>query len=227
MESDRPPQAELADETDADLLVYMALAADDAAVAAAAWQELYRRHARYLYAVCLRAYGNLLGGPAGVGDLVADTFGRAYEHAERFDAGGIVEAERLRRRVRAWLGRIAHRLVQTVLRGRSRVRCVLLDQDQWQQVAERGEPAAADPERTEPVRRAIESLSEREQVVIRVTFQWYQPDRAHQRLPNDVAAELAGFLQTTPENLRQIRHRALKKIEASLRSEGNAERKRR
>jgi len=54
-------------------------------------------------------------------------------------------------------------------------------------------------------------------MVIRVTFQWYQPDREHQRLPNQVAKDLADTLGTTPENLRQIRHRALRKIEAHLR----------
>jgi hypothetical protein len=54
-------------------------------------------------------------------------------------------------------------------------------------------------------------------MVVQVTAQWYQPDRDHQRLPNDVAADLAASLQTTPENIRQIRRRALKKIEAHLR----------
>jgi hypothetical protein len=53
-------------------------------------------------------------------------------------------------------------------------------------------------------------------MVLRVTFQWYEPGREHQRLPNDVAADLADTLQTTPENLRQIRRRALRKIKAHL-----------
>jgi RNA polymerase sigma factor (sigma-70 family) len=215
MASDRT-RADLAHETDADLLVYMALAGDDASVAGAAWEELYRRHAGYLYAVCLRAYGDLLGGPAGAGDLVADTLRRAYENAAKFDAGGIEDADRLRLRVRAWLGRIAQRLAQGMLRGRGRLPTVLLEPDQWQRVAERP-PQDGESRRVEQARGAIASLSEREQAVIRATFQYYQPDRPHQRLPNRVVAELAEHLRTTPENLRQIRRRALRKIEAHLR----------
>ena len=207
----------MADETDADLLVYMSMAGDEPAAARAAWEVLYVRHVDYLYGVCLRAYGPLLGGDAGVRDLVADTFKRAYEHAGQFDAAGITDEERHRLRVRAWLGRIAQRLLQTALRGRKKLPVRLLDQEHWGSVAGPARAAASDPERIERVRSAIRLLSEREQAVIRVTFQWYDPGQEHQRLPNDVAAELADYLQTTPENLRQMRRRALKKIEASLR----------
>ena len=207
-------------ETDADLLVYMSLASDDPPTARSAWEEFYCRHAEYLHAVCLRAYGPLLGGDAGACDLVADTFLRAYEHAATFDAAGITDLDRLRWRTRAWLGRIAQRLMQNALRGRGKVPTQFLDQDRWQRVPEA--PAAPAPvsEQTERVRDALLALSEREQLVLRATLQWYRPGEEHQRLPNDVAADLARTLRTTPENLRQIRRRALKKIEARLREAG-------
>ena len=120
-EATQPVRSELAGESDADLLVYMAMAEDDPGVAREAWDELYRRHADYLFGVCLRAYGDLLGGQAGVCDLVADAFRRAYEHAESFDAAGVGDPQRLRLRVRGWLGRIAERLALTILRGRKRL----------------------------------------------------------------------------------------------------------
>ncbi len=88
---------------------------------------------------------------------------------------------------------------------------------QWQQIAkEPASPGAADV-RLAAVRQAIESLTEREQMVIRVTFQWYEAGQEHQRLSNEVCADLAAALHTTPENLRQIRRRALRKIEAHVR----------
>ncbi len=213
----RPVTSELAGETDADLMVYMSMAGDDPSIAADAWGELYRRHATYLYGVCLRAYGRLLGGEPGVCDLVAETFKRAYEHAGSFDPNGTDDPDRLRLRLRAWLGRIAQRIAQTMLRGQSRLPTRFLEQEQWQRVAERTATHRPDPARLQRVREAVLSLSEREQMVVHVTAQWYQPDRDHQRLPNDVAADLAAALQTTPENVRQIRRRALKKIEAHLR----------
>jgi RNA polymerase sigma factor (sigma-70 family) len=213
--SERAPDG-LAGETDADLLVYMSLAGDDAEAARAAWEQFYRRHVDYLYAVCLRAYGPLLGGEAGAADLVADTFRRAYRFADRFEAAGIADPIRLRRRVRAWLGRIAQRIAFSILRGRPTPAPRQLESDQWQQVAEAPPVPAEEPEQVERVRAALEALTEREQLVLRVTFQWYEPGRAHQRLPNAVAADLARTLRTTPQNLRQIRRRALQKVRAAL-----------
>jgi len=219
MEADRARSSpsEMAGESDADLMVYMAMAGDDPSVARSAWGEFYRRHVGYLHSVCLRAYADLLGGEAGVCDLVADTFKRAYEYAERFDADGIDDPERLRLRTRAWLGRIAQRLVQTALRNRAELTTRFLDQDHWHAVASEPPPQEQAPHRSEAVRAAVLSLSKRAQMVVRVTLQWYQPDRTHQRLPNDIAADLAATLGTTPENVRQIRRRAFRKIEAHLR----------
>lgn len=209
--------AEMAGESDADLLLYMSMAADDAETARAAWEAFYLRHARYLYVVCRRAYAPLLGGEPGVCDLVADAFRRAYEKADRFDPAGVVDPDATRRRTRAWLGRIAQRLAMDALRGRGRPPTKLLDAEHWREISDDRSPATVNEERLEMVRQAILSLSEREQMVIRTTFQWYEPGREHQRLPNDVAEDLARTLRTTPENLRQIRRRAMKKVEAYLR----------
>ncbi len=219
MGADRAPEvsSEFARETDADLLIYMSMAGEDATVASGAWEAFYRRHAGYLYGVCLRAYAELLGGEAGVCDLVADTFKRAYENAGKFDAAGIDDAERLRLRARAWLGRIAQRIVQTALRGRGRLPQTFLEQDAWSRVPDTAATKEANAQEMRRVREAILSLSKKEQIVLRVTVQWYQPDKEHQRLPNEVAADLATTLKTTPENIRQIRRRALQKVEAFLR----------
>jgi RNA polymerase sigma factor (sigma-70 family) len=218
MESDFPPgvPGRFARESDADLMVYMAMGREDPEAAREAWAEFYQRHVGYLYAVCRRAYAPILGGEAGASDLVADTFLRAYESAGTFDAGGLVDPERLRRRTRAWLGRIAQRLALTLLRGRGFVRTARVDVGEWLETSAPEPVAAAESERISRVRQAIERLSDKEQIVIRVTFEWHEPGKPHQRLPNDVAEELAATLQTTPENLRQIRRRALKKIREFL-----------
>ena len=203
---------ELAGETDGDLLVFMAMEADSLGCARAAWEVFYSRHVEYLYRVCLRAYGDLLGGEAGVGDLVAEVFRLAYENARKFDPAGITDGDRLRLRVRAWLGWVARRIVQDTLRSRGRMPTQGLELGTWQQVAYVEKPTSKPSARQELVRRAIESLGEREQLVIRTTLQWYRPEKQHQRLPNDIASELANTLVTTPENLRQIRRRAMRKI---------------
>jgi RNA polymerase sigma factor (sigma-70 family) len=212
----RPAARDFADESDADLMVYMSMAADDPAAAQDAWAEFYSRHVDYTYAVCLRAYGGVLCGDTGVADLVTETFRKAYRNAHLFDAGGIEEAVRLRHRVRAWLGRIAQRLFQDILRARRRLETVHLAPEMWQQIPDSQPRTAESGELVERVQEALGELSEKEQLVIRVTFQWYRPGQAHQRLPNDVVADLAQTLATTPENLRQIRRRALRKIREYL-----------
>ncbi len=227
MESQDAPDAgcELADTDDADLLLYMRMADEGADSARAAWEVFYRRHVEYLYYVCMRAYGAMLGGEPGAADLVGEVFRTAYENAHKFDAAGIENPERLRWRARAWLGWIARRIVQDILRARKRVPTRSLELDHWSQVPQRDPQPRTTSANEQAVREAIGSLSEREQLVIRTTFQWYRPETRHQRLPSEVVAELARTLRTTPENLRQIRRRALKKIAEFVRTRTNEQRK--
>jgi len=213
----RPAPGELANQSDADLLGLMASAEQRPACARAAWGVFYGRHAEYLYRVSLRAYADLVGGEAGVVDLVAEAFRTAFENARKFDPGGITDPRRLGLRTRAWLGWIVRRMVQDFLRGRARLPAWNLEPGYWQQVPEpsRGDSTPSASEAA--AREAIERLSEREQLVLRTTFQWYRPEKTHQRLPNDVAGDLARTLGTTPENLRQIRRRAMKKVAEHVR----------
>jgi len=204
---------ELVDETDADLLVYMSMAADDATVARSAWDVFYQRHMKYIWAVCHRAYADLMGGSEGVADLVAETFRRAYERADTFDSRGVDDASQQQKMVRAWLIRIAQRLAQEAMRNRSRLPTNELSVEHWQQIAQPDEAKpTTDNTQVTLVREALEMLTEKEQIVLRTTMQWYRPESPNQRLPNETCRELAMTLQTTPENLRQIRRRALKKI---------------
>jgi RNA polymerase sigma factor (sigma-70 family) len=203
----------LAEQSDADLLLLMSMRREEPCAARAAWEAFYLRHGRYVWVVCRRAYGDLLGGD--VDDLVIETFRRAYERAESFNDGGLDDPERLTLRTRAWLGRIAQRLFQTLMRTRRLASVSRLELDHWQNIAPE-EEAPRDEKRIRRVRRALEQLTPREQLVLRTTMQWYQPDKANQRMPDDVVADLAGTLDTTAENLRQIRRRALKKLRQML-----------
>ncbi len=216
MEGQTRSEASFANETDVDLMGYMSMRDEDPATARKAWGEFYKRHVDYLHGVCHRAYGYVLDGSAGVGDIVAETFHRAYRKAELFDAGGIEDPIRIRRRTRAWLGRIAQRLVLDTLRNAQRLPTYQFKTETWENIADQPRLPPRDDGLIRQVRNAIAQLSEKEQVVIRVTFEWYQPGREHQRLPNEVVTDLAKTLETTPENLRQIRRRALSKIRALL-----------
>jgi len=51
--------------------------------------------------------------------------------------------------------------------------------------------------------------------VLRVTALYHKAE-GHNRLPNDVSAELAARWNTTNENLRAIRSRAMKKLRKAM-----------
>ena len=63
-----------------------------------------------------------------------------------------------------------------------------------------------------------EVLDDRERDILITTFEWYDPDKANQRLPNAVLQALAKKWNTKPDNIRQICKRALKKLESALRA---------
>lgn len=73
----KPPDFTM--DSDADLFVWMADAAADPVTAKAAFAELYRRHAAFIFAQCERRYGNAAE------EITAEAFRRVYKSAARFD----------------------------------------------------------------------------------------------------------------------------------------------
>jgi RNA polymerase sigma-70 factor, ECF subfamily len=218
-----PPAAavarpDLSAEADDDLLAYMTWKETDPDIAREAWAEFYRRHIQYLFGVCYKAFISTLKSRDRVADLVSEVFKRAYEHAASHKPSGLKDRNAMRRRVRAWLGTIAERLF---LDGRppedaQPLECQL-EQDHWQTIPQFVAATKSDSELIAVVKTAIQTvLTDREREVLGVTLHWYDPSSDHQRLPNEVVAELAQRLGTTPENLRKIRERALAKIEQEV-----------
>jgi len=203
-----------AEPSDDDLLAWISNESDDSA-RRAAWGVFYGRHAEYLFGACTRIYRGRLDEGL-VADLVEDTFLRVYERAAALyrpaDAG---DAEFRQCRVRAWLAQIAERLAQDVFRGRSRRPAAHLEQEEWQGVPER--PESVRSTAAEELCRVMdEVLEERERDVLRVTFHWHDPERDHQKLPDEAVEELARRWNLKPDNIRQIRRRALQKLKAAL-----------
>lgn len=207
--------SEVTHEDDAALL---ARASDPGhAGARAAQSAFYARHVRYLYGALKRREAVLarIGGIA-IEDLVQETFQRAFQYGGSFradttDPSGTTERARLQ--TRAWLGRIAERLIVNAIAKPSEV------------VASELVEAASDEDVEAPpsspgvraVRSALEELSDREQDILRVTALYQRHGEKHQRLPNDVSSDLATRWGTNNENIRAIRSRAMKKLEARLR----------
>jgi RNA polymerase sigma factor (sigma-70 family) len=189
----------------------------DTATAQRAWEEFYHRHRQYLYHVACKVG---IVNASDRSDLVQETFLRVFEKAHTFHEEDSTDSAQGRRRVRAWIGQIAHNLFQDMLRKYGGLRllgdreaAILYDaQAHLQSVGSDEPPSPA----LQAVLQAIESVSAREQEIIRVTWQYYTPGQQQQRLPHDVVAQLARNFKTSPENIRKIRERALRKITAML-----------
>lgn len=215
------PDDELAalvrEERDLDLLKLMARRSQDEAWADAAFCEFYNRHKAYMWTVCDSATEDLHG-EAWVEDIFVQTFERAYEKAETFKLPvGTPPASEVRL-VRGWLGKIAANILRHLLRNHEAEHTK--DEEEWRTILE--STAALNPEEEQDtpelaakrklIAEALETLTEREQLVLRTTYQYYRIGKKFQRLPNKVSHELAEQLATTPENLRKIRERALENV---------------
>lgn len=214
--------------SEADLLAIMAGQRQDLARARTAWGELFERHRRYLYAVVSRSYGTFLG-EDGTVDLVCDTFQRAYEWAgrqpsseevrSRFGAG---DPDSTRRRVLGWLGAIARQLFKDKFREAAEARDELSEfLDSWRSGQEHPSETASSMLIGE-LERALDELSPAEAEALRASLPWYDVESRSFAVPRGEAARLAAALKTTPEALRQRRHRALERIEHHLEECGYA-----
>jgi RNA polymerase sigma factor (sigma-70 family) len=190
--------------SDADLLQRMARRDNEA------WRKFHARHAVYVYTAIKGICGGLIAAQD-IEDLVAETMIRAYERAHQFDANGMTDHEALRRLVRGWLGAIAKNLWKSWLR-RSSSHESSIDFHELNAWPTKPTQDCLDSIITKFARQAIEALDPREQEVIRLTFQWYDPTKAHQRIPPEVIEDLASHLGITSEHIRQLRARAIKRI---------------
>jgi RNA polymerase sigma factor (sigma-70 family) len=207
-----PPVVDRA--SDAELLERVSQRTTNGSAARAAETEFYDRHARYLYCVLVQRVRRPLAlSGREVEDLVQETFFRAFERAGTYHAGDAWDQDSQRRRSRAWLGRIAERLLADWLAGMREVSASPY-------LETLAEPEPSPPSSRSPklhaLREALDTLNERERDVLRVAALYFRPGEDHQRLPNEVSAELARRWQTTSENIRAIRSRAVKKLKEHL-----------
>jgi RNA polymerase sigma factor (sigma-70 family) len=203
--------------TDADLFEGMALAGTCIAKAHAAFAEFHRRHAAYLYVVCLRRYR----GEAE--EIVAETFRRIYASAGQFDLSaltGVSAPDSVRRLVRAWIGRIVRWVAADHFAERTRQ----LPTVTLARIGSLSEPQCSAPARmpggveelVRQVRGVIESLSEREREIAWTVAHGWSPEHGRTRWSQEDLDAIAARFGLTRENIRQVRARLIRKLRARL-----------
>ncbi len=206
------------DEADDDLLQYMAWKVESPQHARAAWEAFYNRHFAFVFAALRKQFLGRSSLDEGlIRDLTVDVFAKVYAQCcESFSpTGGTKEMQS--RCVRAWVMKIATNLVNDWFRANldDEMSEVSLDHECLPQIPAREEASEVEtPCNTSDValmRRLLDSLSQRERdVLIKLAEKYDLKNGRRRRLSESEVNELAKAMNTTPENVRQIRRRALK-----------------
>jgi DNA-directed RNA polymerase specialized sigma24 family protein len=211
----------LADRTEAELLGCMSLQRSDPTAARDAWNELYVRHSRYVFAVVARVFGDPFRDVDAVTDVVSDTFRAAYDwagrHADvagRFDAP---DSETIRRKMLGWLSVTAGRLARDHVANRGRTPRTFLDGEMDSRPEERDDSEPPASRMRTLLQSALEKLSNDELEALRVSLPWYDPCTSAFAFPRGEAAKTASALGIAPDALRQRRFRSLRRLQSLLR----------
>jgi RNA polymerase sigma factor (sigma-70 family) len=203
-----------ADTHDFELVRRMAEAARDFALAREAWGHLYIRHHHFLMRLSMANHGYLLG-REGVKDLVQEAFMKAFDRAATFNHTEVCDGPSQQKKLRAWLVRIVANLVNDRYRGEPEADFTdeLDETSLVAQPPEVQETDSPDSLRLGLLKSGLRSLSDIEQTVLRGTMFWWRPDQQHQRMPHAALSQLCEQTGKSAANIRQIRSRAIKKLQ--------------
>lgn len=186
----------------------------DFASARNAWGYFYSRHHNFLSRVCARNYGHLIG-TEGVEDLVQDAFLRAFDRAVTFDHLEVCDTAAQEPKCRRWLARIAANLVNDLYKTQPSVSMTDDSAEEADGPAneETTESQVPESERLKLLQSGLALLSDVEQTILRATMLWWKPDQQHQRMPHAAMEQLSKQVDKSPDTIRQIRSRAVRKLE--------------
>ncbi len=129
----------------------------------------------------------------------------------------VANADEERKHVRAWLGRVAQRVMQTAKKDRASRTEFNAEAGFLEEFPKTGLRNQDTPNTSTVVRQILESvLDDTEREIVTVRMQWYDPERPGRRVSPDVLNDLATRLNTSKESIRKKYERAIKKVEEAL-----------
>ncbi|MDJ1485984.1 sigma-70 family RNA polymerase sigma factor [Cytophagaceae bacterium YF14B1] len=197
--------------SDLDLLYQIMDKEENPAVAKTAFNEFVNRFGKYLYSQCYQACQGLADAQELACDLTQDVFLKIWLDPSTFNEDGITDPVRLRKRIKAWLSRIARNRFNDYF-DEFRIGGVeYLDEKQMEQLTE---PEHVFFERipSEKIEKALATLSARSLDILRTYMEYGDIDNPKAHLPDKQLKILTERYQTSSDNVRQIKHRAIKSL---------------
>lgn len=215
-------------ETSRDLLAYMALFRDDEPQEAQdAFNEFYRRYCHFLTFIVARncPKNSAYYDESLIKATVHNTFYRVYFRAETFISDEKKDKVIVERQVKAWLSIIAKNELRQLLKATipylknydlkdDFTSSTLLESPVYLQ---EDEPVSI---KRELIDKALGCLPEREKEVLLTYFRF---EDGKKQLPKEELERLAVLYDTTSDNLRQIKLRALKKVKDYIKANSDYE----
>lgn len=210
----------ISNEALADLFLAMALKDEDRQTAEKAFSEFYIRYKNFLYTVIKKAcrswkmYGDEL-----IDFVFENTFITVFEKAEKFILIDDISIERQEKRMKIWLSQIAKNEMLQLLRQfkKDKDKIVFTDDLSFVDCKEsEKQPALSDNFLL--VEKALQTLSERDRNIL-VTYLMFED--GNKKLPSSEIQHLADMWNVLPDNMRQIKKRALVKLENFIKEHKN------
>lgn len=197
--------------SDEDLFAAMSLKTEDEKEAQNAFAIFYDRYGKSLWNLCLSVCSKLrIANKEEVAkDIFSNTMMKVYTSAS-YDSS--------KAKVTTWLSRIAKNELVNSLRAEVG-KPIILDEEilnNFYNNKDQDEEVVL-PEK-EILNAALDSLTERERHIL-MTYMLYSDGRKH--LPNDVLQGLMEQYETTADNVKHIKSRALAKIKAHIKQNSN------
>lgn len=206
MTEDSAIEPNLKDFSDEHLFKLIASKSEYLELAQNAYEEIYRRYAKLIWNLCNSACESfvVVDLPAFIEEVFSQTMIAIYEHPTYKPGKG---------KVATWISKIAQNKARDLIKDWPRP-CEVLDGSRSISylVEYDDEEDYITPEQQQ-LNQALSHISEKERDII-LTYMMYQDGNKH--LPDDILNELRLRYNTTSENIRQIKKRAMTKLGAYI-----------
>ena len=200
---------------------------DNAIKSEQAFNEFFCRYKSYLLRACRKCCYSFDSSDLLADDIFQNTLLKVLSKAHTFKVkNSEAPSKTISNEVKAWLSRIAYNELINFLRKNPdekklsnpfRTKSYEVEETIIDDLADENAPTESKSTIQKNILdAALNKLSEREKYVLMAYMQYFVHSQPLKHLPNDVLDEICSKYSITPDNVRQIKARALKKLKTEI-----------